>query len=52
MAYKYQLGTAILSGALSPGANNSFGLGIDGAAWSDLHISRRWNASYSNRWST
>ena len=39
MAYKYQLGTAILSGALSPGANNSFGLGIDGAAWSDLHIS-------------
>jgi hypothetical protein len=46
MAYKYQLGTAILSGALSPGTNNSFDLGKayvsdtdPGAAWNDLYLS-------------
>ena len=39
MAYKYQLGTAILSCALKPGANNNFDLGADGEAWNDLHLS-------------
>jgi hypothetical protein len=39
MAYKYQLGTAILSGALSPGATNTFDLGAHGAVWNDAFIS-------------
>jgi hypothetical protein len=39
MAYKYQLGTAILSGAISPGATNTFDLGAHGAVWNDAFIS-------------
>ena len=39
MAYKYQLGAAILSGALKPGANNTFDLGAPTEAWNDLHLS-------------
>jgi hypothetical protein len=38
MAYKFQMGTAALSGTLSPSLDGSYSLGASGAEWQDLYI--------------
>ena len=38
MAYKFQMGTAALSGTLSPSLDGSYSLGSSGAEWQDLYI--------------
>jgi hypothetical protein len=38
MAYKFQSELAILSGAISPAADDAFDLGISAAQWKDLYI--------------
>jgi len=43
MAYKFQMGTAQLSGALAPSADNVYDLGISDNQWKDLWIDGRAN---------
>ena len=38
MAYKFQIGSAILSGALSPTDDSAFDLGASGKEWKDLYV--------------
>jgi hypothetical protein len=38
MAYKFQSELAILSGAISPAADDAFDLGVSAAQWKDLYI--------------
>jgi hypothetical protein len=38
MAYKFQKGTAILSGAISPQNDDAFDLGVAAAQWKDLYL--------------
>ena len=38
MAYKFQSELAILSGAISPAADDAFDLGVDAAQWKDLYL--------------